>query len=113
MVGLTGGIGSRKSQVARRLSELGAIGSDADAVGRDVVAPGTDGLAEVVRTFGHEVLAADGSMDRAKVADIVFGNEEQRHRLEAIIHPRVRERSARLIAAAPPDAVVVHDIPLL
>jgi dephospho-CoA kinase len=113
MVGLTGGIGSGKSQVAKRLAELGAVVIDSDALAREVVAPGTDGLAEVVRVFGEEVLAPDGSMDRAKVAEIVFGNDEQRRKLEAIIHPRVRERSARLIAQAPPDAVVVHDIPLL
>jgi dephospho-CoA kinase len=113
MVGLTGGIGSGKSEVARRLTELGAIVIDADALAREVVAPGTDGLAEVVAAFGPGVLASDGSMDRTAVGSMVFGNEEKRRRLEAIIHPRVRERSTRMIAAAPPDAVVVNDVPLL
>src|SRR5215470_17361616 len=113
MVGLTGGIGSGKSAVAHRLADLGAVVIDADALAREVVAPGTDGLAQVVAAFGPEVLSPDGSMDRAKVAELVFGDAEKRHLLESIIHPRVRERSTRMIAAAPPDAVVVHDIPLL
>jgi dephospho-CoA kinase len=113
MVGLTGGIGSGKSAVASRLAELGALVIDADALAREVVAPGTDGLAEVVAAFGPGVLSADGTMDRTAVGAIVFGDDEKRRRLEAIIHPRVRERSTRMIAAAPPNAVVVNDVPLL
>jgi dephospho-CoA kinase len=113
MVGLTGGIGSGKSAVAHRLAKLGAVVIDADALAREVVAPGTDGLAQVVAAFGPKVLKPDGSLDRAKVAEIVFDDVEKRRQLESIIHPRVRERSSRMIAAAPPDAVVVHDIPLL
>ena len=113
MVGLTGGIGSGKSVVARRLAELGALVIDADALAREVVAPGTDGLTEVVAAFGPGVLAPDGTLDRSAVASLVFGDHEKRRRLEAIIHPRVRERSTRMIATAPPDAVVVNDVPLL
>jgi dephospho-CoA kinase len=113
MVGLTGGIGSGKSAVAQRLAEHGAIIIDSDALAREVVAPGTEGLAEVVAAFGEEVLTPDGAMDRAKVAQLVFGDDEKRRRLEAIIHPRVRERSTRMVASAPPDAVVVNDVPLL
>jgi len=113
MVGLTGGIGSGKSEVARRLAELGAIVIDSDTLAREVVAPGTDGLAEVVAAFGREVLTPDGALDRAKVAQLVFGDDAKRRRLEAIIHPRVRERSRQMIAEAPPDSVVVNDIPLL
>ncbi len=113
MVGLTGGIGSGKSLVARRLAELGAVIVDGDALAREAVAPGTDGLAQVVAAFGPEVLTPEGELDRAKMAQIVFGDDEKRRRLESIIHPRVRERSTRMIAAAPPDAVVVNDIPLL
>src|SRR5262245_11079445 len=113
MVGLTGGIGSGKSAVARRLTELGALVIDADELAREVVAPGTDGLAEVVAAFGPELLAQEESLDRAALASVVFGDDEKRRRLEAIIHPRVRERSTRMIAAAPPDAVVVNDVPLL
>jgi dephospho-CoA kinase len=112
-IGLTGGIGAGKSAVARRLAELGAVVIDADALAREVVAPGTDGLAEVVARFGPAILTPDGQMDRAVVGQIVFGDDEKRRQLEAIVHPRVRDRSAALIEAAPPDAVVVHDIPLL
>ena len=113
MVGLTGGIGAGKSMVARRLAELGAVVVDADKLAREVVGKGTPGLAEVVDAFGPDILAPDGSLDRAALAARVFGDDEARGRLESIIHPRVRERSAELIAAAPPDAVVVNDVPLL
>jgi dephospho-CoA kinase len=113
MVGLTGGIGAGKSAVAARLASLGAVVIDADAVAREVVAPGTDGLAEVVAAFGSGVLAPDGGLDRPALGRVVFGDEAARRRLESIIHPRVRARSADLIAAAPPDAVVVNDVPLL
>jgi dephospho-CoA kinase len=112
-IGLRGGIGAGKSAVARRLAELGAIVIDADALAREVVAPGTEGLAEVVRTFGTAVLTPDGRMDRAAMAQLVFGDPDKLRQLEAIIHPRVRARSAELVADAPPHAVVVHDIPLL
>jgi dephospho-CoA kinase len=113
MVGLTGGIGAGKSAVASRLAAHGAVVIDADRLAREVVAPGTDGLAEVVDAFGSEVLGPDGALDRAALATRVFGDEEARRRLEKIIHPRVRARTAELVAAAPPDAVVVNDVPLL
>jgi dephospho-CoA kinase len=113
MVGLTGGIGAGKSEVARRLGELGAVVIDSDRLAREVVEPGTEGLAEIVAAFGPEVLGPDGALDRPALGRRVFGDEAARHRLEEIIHPRVRARSAELIAAAPPDAVVVNDIPLL
>lgn len=112
-VGLTGGIGSGKSEVARLLAARGAVVIDADVLAREVVAPGTDGLAAVVEEFGESVLGPDGSLDRAALGARVFGDDDARRRLEAIIHPRVRERSAELVARADPDAVVVHDIPLL
>nr|WP_202897639.1 dephospho-CoA kinase [Actinopolymorpha pittospori] len=115
-VGLTGGIGSGKSEVARRLASYGAMIIDADRLAREVVEPGTDGLAAVVDAFGEEVVAADGSLDRPALGRIVFGDEAARRRLEAIIHPRVRARAAELekaAAAADPDVIVVHDIPLL
>lgn len=95
------------------LAELGAVVVDADLLARRVVAPGTDGLAEIVAAFGEEVLADDGALDRPAMGARVFGDEPARRRLEAIIHPRVRARAAELEAAAGPDAVVVHDIPLL
>jgi dephospho-CoA kinase len=112
-VGLTGGIGSGKSTVARRLVARGALLVDADVLAREVVAPGTDGLAEVAATFGDAVLDASGALDRPALAAVVFDDPAARERLNAIIHPRVRARSAELIASAPADAVVVQDIPLL
>jgi dephospho-CoA kinase len=112
-VGLTGGIGSGKSTVARRLVARGAVLVDSDVLAREAVAPGTDGLAEVAATFGDGVLDGSGALDRPALAAVVFGDPEARERLNAIVHPRVRERSAELIAAAPADAVVVQDIPLL
>jgi dephospho-CoA kinase len=112
-IGLTGGIGSGKSEVSRLLGRHGAVVIDADRLAREVVEPGTPGLAEVVETFGPGVLAADGSLDRPALGARVFGDDDGRRRLEAIVHPRVRARAAELEAAAGPDAVVVHDIPLL
>lgn len=112
-VGLTGGVASGKSTVAAMLRELGAVVIDADRLARDAVAKGTPGLAEVVEAFGTEVLTEDGELDRPAMAARVFGDEEARRRLEAIIHPRVHAESRRLEAEAPEGAVVVHDIPLL
>ncbi len=113
MVGLSGGIGAGKSVVAERLAELGAVVIDADRLAREVVRPGTDGLAEVVAAFGTGVLGPDGALDRPALGRLVFADDEARRRLEGIIHPRVRARTAELVAAAPPDAVVVNDVPLL
>ena len=112
-VGLTGGVASGKSTVSAMLRDLGAVVVDADLLAREVVAPGTEGLAEIVAAFGDKVLTPEGELDRPAMGAIVFGDEDARRRLEAIIHPRVRQRSAELEAAAGPDAVVVHDIPLL
>ncbi|MBW0115238.1 dephospho-CoA kinase [Pseudonocardia abyssalis] len=112
-VGLTGGIGSGKSTVARRLVDRGAVLVDSDALAREVVAPGTDGLAEIATAFGDGVLTADGELDRPALASVVFGDADARARLNAIVHPLVRRRSDALIAQAPADAIVVQDIPLL
>jgi len=112
-VGLTGGIASGKSTVSAMLAGLGAVVIDADRLAREVVEPGTPGLAAVVEAFGPEILTETGAMDRAAVGAIVFGDEERRRALEAIIHPLVRARSRELEEAAGPDAIVVHDIPLL
>ncbi|MGW0432722.1 dephospho-CoA kinase [Micromonospora sp. NPDC003197] len=112
-IGLTGGIGSGKSEVARRLAHLGAVIVDADQIAREVVAPGTEGLHEIVTTFGAGVLQKDGSLDRAALGAVVFGDDAARARLEAITHPRVRARTAQLVAEAPLDAIVVNDVPLL
>src|SRR3954454_2003781 len=112
-VGLTGGIASGKSTVARILVELGAVLIDGDALAREVVARGTPGLAQVIEEFGDELLTAAGDLDRPALGRIVFSDQAARRRLEAITHPLIFERYAELEAAAPPDAIVVHDIPLL
>ncbi|MFC9304528.1 dephospho-CoA kinase [Streptomyces albidoflavus] len=113
IVGLTGGIGAGKSEVSRLLVEHGAHLVDADRIAREVVEPGTPGLAAVVEAFGKSVLAADGSLDRPKLGEIVFADPERRAVLNGIVHPLVGARSAELQSQAPQDGVVVHDVPLL
>ena len=110
---VTGGIGAGKSTVSAVLARLGAVVVDSDRLAREVVAPGTPGLARVVDKFGPEVMAADGSLDRAALAAIVFSDAAARRRLERITHPLVRAEFDARLAAAPADAVVVNDIPLL
>ncbi|WP_026405894.1 dephospho-CoA kinase [Actinomadura rifamycini] len=112
-VGLTGGIGSGKSEVSARLSGHGAVVIDADRIAREVVEPGTPGLAAVVREFGDGVLLPSGGLDRAKVGSIVFNDADRLAALNAIVHPLVGERMQELMDAAPADAVVVYDVPLL
>ncbi|MQA83451.1 MAG: dephospho-CoA kinase [Streptosporangiales bacterium] len=112
-VGLTGGIGSGKSEVARRLAGHGAVVVDADQIAREVVAPGTRGLDAVVREFGRQVLRPDGSLDRERLGEIVFADPAKRERLNGIVHPLVGRRAQELFEAAPEDSVVVHDVPLL
>ena len=112
-VGLTGGIGSGKSEVARRLAAQGAVVIDADQIAREVVEPGTAGLAEVVREFGPEILLPDGRLNRPRLGEIVFTDPELRGKLNGIVHPLVRARSQALEDAAEPGAIVVQDVPLL
>lgn len=112
-VGLTGGVASGKSTVAAMLDDLGAVVVDADVLAREAVAPRSAGLAEVIAAFGPELLTPEGELDRPALGEIVFADEARRRVLEGIIHPRVRARAAEIEAAAAPDAVVVHDIPLL
>ena len=112
-VGLTGGIGAGKSEVSRLLVEHGAVLIDADRIAREVVAPGTEGLAAVVDAFGEDVLTEDGSLDRPRLGSIVFADPEKLAVLNSIVHPLVGARSRALETAAPDDAVVVHDVPLL
>ncbi|MGN7949620.1 dephospho-CoA kinase [Microbacterium sp. 22215] len=115
LIALTGGIASGKSTIARRLAERGAVIVDADQIVRDVQAPGTPVLDAIAETFGAEVIAADGSLDRAALGAKVFGHPEQLARLNAIVHPAVRIESQRRFdeAAADSGAVVVYDVPLL
>jgi dephospho-CoA kinase len=112
-VGLTGGIGSGKSEVSRRLAAHGAVVIDADAIAREVVEPGTPGLAEVVAAFGAGVLSDDGTLDRPRLGDLVFGDASLLARLNGIVHPLVRARMAELEQAAGPAAIVVFDVPLI
>ena len=115
-IGLTGGIASGKSVAARRFAELGAVVIDADELAREAVRRGSAGLDAVVEAFGTDVLTPDGALDRAGLAAVVFHDDAQRARLDAIVHPVVRrlaaEREAKA-AATDAGAVVVHDIPLL
>lgn len=112
-VGLTGGIGSGKSEVSRLLGSYGAVIVDADRIAREVVEPGTPGLAKVVEAFGEDILAPDGTLDRPRLGALVFADQDKLATLNAIVHPLVGARSAELEAAAGDDAVVVHDVPLL
>ena|GEM_PF-649458 len=112
-IGLTGGIASGKSSVARLLAQRGAVIIDDDVLAREVVEPGTLGLAQVVARFGPQVLHADGSLDRAELASRVFADDQALADLNAIIHPLVEQREWELDAAAPNGAIVVHMVPLL
>ena len=117
-VGLTGGIGSGKSEVARRLADHGAVLIDADVAAREVVVAGSPGLARIAEVFGAEVLRPDGTLNRERLGGIVFGDPGLRAKLNEIVHPLVREwmqaaEQAAVQASGPPGPVVVHDVPLL
>jgi len=115
-IGLTGGIAAGKSVVANRFQELGAVVIDHDVLARQAVAPQSTGLAQVVAEFGPEMLLPDGSLDRSALGAVVFGDDEARQRLNAIVHPAVFDLSAAAESAAQYDrdkSIVVHDIPLL
>ncbi|MGQ2911872.1 dephospho-CoA kinase [Aeromicrobium sp.] len=112
-VGLTGGIGSGKSTVSARLSELGAVVVDYDLLAREAVEPGSAALEAIGARFGDDVIAPDGTLDRPALGSVVFADEQARRDLEAITHPAIRELAAARVAQAPAEAVVVHDHPLL
>lgn len=111
-VGLTGGIGSGKSEVAKIFGVLGALVIDADRLARDAVAPGTPGIARVAARF-PSVMTNDENIDRTKLAAIVFRDGDAREALAAIVHPEVRRLGAALEATAGEEQIVVHDVPLL
>jgi dephospho-CoA kinase len=116
LVAVTGGIASGKSAVAARLAEHGAVVVDADRIAREVVEPGTPALARIAEEFGPEYLRPDGSLDRARLGALIFGDPDKRRLLNAITHPAVARRSHELFAAAAaadPEAIVVYDVPLL
>jgi dephospho-CoA kinase len=112
-VGLTGGIGAGKSEVSQRLGSYGALVIDADQIARDVVEPGTPGLAQVVGLFGTGVLDPDGTLDRQRLGEIVFGDGELRAKLNSIIHPLVGARIRELEQGADADAILIEDVPLI
>ncbi|TXI57159.1 dephospho-CoA kinase [Mycolicibacterium mageritense] len=112
-IGLTGGIGAGKSTVSAAFSELGGIVVDGDVIAREVVEPGTEGLAKLVEAFGDGILLPDGALNRPALAAVAFSDDEKRATLNGIVHPLVARRRAELIDAAPADAVIVEDIPLL
>jgi dephospho-CoA kinase len=111
-IGLTGGIGSGKSTVAKMLEDLGAVVIDADQVSRELVEPGMPALAELVEAFGPRILRSDGSLNRGLLAQIAFASPQATARLNAIMHPRIARESALRIQAAE-GSVVVYDMPLL
>ena len=114
VIGLTGGIGSGKSTVSALLAEKGAVVVDADAIVREVQQPGTPVFEAMVERFGAGIVAGDGSLDRAAVADTVFGDPDALADLNAIVHPAVgAEIVRRMEALADTDEVVVLDVPLL
>lgn len=113
VVGLSGGIGSGKSTVARALAARGALVIDADAVAREVVEPGTPGFAAVVERFGPGVVGPDGALDRPALAARVFGDDSARADLNGIVHPLVAAAVAERGAAAPEGSIIVYDVPLL
>ena len=112
-VGLSGGIGSGKSTVARIFSDLGAVVIDADAISREVLEPGQIGYENTILTFGESVLSESGSIDRKKLAEVVFQNPMELAKLEAIIHPAVIAKVAQIRESLPATSVVVYDTPLL
>lgn len=116
LIGLTGGIASGKSTIAKRLAELGAVHIDADQLSREVVEPGTPGLEAIAERFGNDVIAEDGSLDRAALGAVIFADRAAREHLNAIVHPAVRELGQKRIVAArdaDADAIIVYDVPLL
>jgi dephospho-CoA kinase len=112
-LGLSGGIGSGKSTVAKILTDLGAVVIDADVIAREVLEPGQVGYENTILTFGESVLSESGSIDRKKLAEMVFQNPDQLAKLEAIIHPAVIDRVAQIRESLPDTSIVVYDTPLM
>lgn len=111
-VAVTGGIGSGKSSVGEILQELGAVIIDSDELARTVIERGSPGYDQVLSAFGDEILTS-GEIDRAKLAGLVFAEPELRKKLEAIVHPLVREAAEAIMRSVPAESVVVNEIPLL
>lgn len=112
-IGLTGGIGSGKSTVARRFAALGALVVDTDALGQALTAPGGAAIAAVAAAFGADMIGPDGAMDRARMRSLVFGQPGERRRLEAILHPMIGDATRAQASRAGAGQAVVFDVPLL
>ena len=112
-IGLTGGIGSGKSTVARRFAALGALVVDTDALAHALTAPGGAAIPAIAAAFGADMVAADGAMDRAKMRALVFAQPAQRQRLEAILHPMIAAATRTQASRAGAGQAVVFDVPLL
>ena len=116
LIGLTGGVATGKSTVAKMLRTCGAVIIDADALAREVVQPGKPAWRDIVRLYGEQVLKPDRTLNRPALAHIVFRDSHKLRALNAIIHPRVAREQARLtrdIGRKDPDAIVMYDVPLL
>jgi dephospho-CoA kinase len=111
LIGLTGGIGSGKSTVAKRWVELGATEIDADLLAREVVEPGTKGLNYLVAEFGNEILQSSGELNRKRLGALIFEDDSARLKLEAALHPLIQELAAKRVAAS--SGMIVYSIPLL
>ena len=112
VVGLTGGIGAGKSTVAELFARLGALVIDADQLARMAIERGSDGFADVMLRFGEDVIV-NGDIDRKKLAEIVFSDQQARKDLEAIVHPRVQALFAEAVADLDHDDILIYEIPLL
>ena len=112
VVAVSGGIASGKTAVTQAFARRGIAGYDADLAAREVVAPGQPGLAEIAAAFGTQILQPDGALDRAAMRRLVFGDDAARRRLEAIVHPRVRERLREQVVADR-NAYCLLAVPLL
>jgi len=112
-IGLTGGIGSGKSTVARRFGVLGALVVDTDALAHALTAPGGAAIPAIAAAFGADMIAADGAMDRAKMRALVFSQPAERQRLEAILHPMIASSTRAQASRAQAGQAIVFDVPLL
>jgi dephospho-CoA kinase len=112
VVGLTGGIGSGKSAAAEEFARLGATVVDTDAIAHELTETGGAALAQIERVFGKNFVSESGAMNRKKMRDLVFSDAAAKSKLESLLHPMIREESARRIAAAP-GPYVIHVVPLL
>jgi dephospho-CoA kinase len=113
LVGLTGGIAAGKTTVAKHWVSLGAIEIDADLIAREVIGPGTDGEVQVEASFGDKYFDENGVLNRKALGELVFSSKADLERLEAIVHPLVRQRTLELLASTPSDAIVLYTVPLL